>query len=233
MTKYGIMSDLHLEFRSTTQAMNLLDKINACEADHLLIAGDLHPSKLMRDFFLSQLEKPYTFVTGNHDHYNNKGLYNDFGENGNVVFATLWTNFGNNPLSELAAMNAINDFRNIVITENNAFRGIHPRDMVQMYNEHLNFIFASEAEVVMTHFPPHYMCHTTGHSDQDSLHSYFVNNISSEKIAYSNKKLWVSGHTHGTWDYMLDNCRVVSNPLGYPSEVHVTDDFFEVKIVEV
>lgn len=233
--KYGICSDLHLEFRATSGALALLDKINSCEAEHILIAGDLHPSKLMRDYFLSEIEKPYTFVSGNHDHYNLKGVYSDFGESleTDLVWATLWTNFNNQPLAELAAQGAINDFRQIVVTENNAFRAIQPRDMVKMYNEHLEFILNSSAQVVMTHFPPHYACQTGGHAKDVHLDAYFVNNISSEKIAYSGKKLWVAGHTHGVWDYKLDDCRLVSNPLGYPGEIFAADEFFQIKIIEL
>lgn len=56
--------------------------------------------------------------------------------------------------------------------------------------------------------------------------------------AYSNDWLdlvrksdfWVFGHTHSRVDVMVDNCRVVSNPRGYPNEDCGFDPDFSIEI---
>jgi predicted phosphodiesterase len=31
-------------------------------------------------------------------------------------------------------------------------------------------------------------------------------------------KYWVHGHTHTPFDYMIEGCRVICNPCGYPGQ---------------
>jgi Icc-related predicted phosphoesterase len=98
----------------------------------------------------------------------------------------------------------------------------------------MNSILASDLEVVLTHFPPTRDGNTLERykANVDGLNSYFMNSFE-EKIINSDKKLWVFGHIHSVWDYMVGNCRMVSNPLGYPNEIYQTIDDYEVKFVTV
>ena len=63
----------------------------------------------------------------------------------------------------------------------------------------------------------------------DPLNPYFCNSLDGD-ILESDKTLWIHGHVHSRWDYMIGNCRVVANPLGYPREI---PGEYEIKIVEI
>ena len=43
--------------------------------------------------------------------------------------------------------------------------------------------------------------------------NYFINDLDIEGF-----KHWFSGHTHTAVDSVVDGCRIVINPLGYPQE---------------
>lgn len=230
MTKYGIVSDLHLEFYSNHTFNMMLDKINNCGADVILLAGDIHSGMTGYDIFLSEIEKPYHHVFGNHDFYQNRLLTNDFFDKDGVVGACLWTNFGNDDLTRMMAQKHINDFRLIKSAIVDGAK-MTPEEMSFMYDGQKQRIFASDSEIVLTHFPPSLQT-IAPKFNGDPLNRYFVNDLDSE-ITYSNKKLWISGHTHAIWDFYVGNCRLVSNPLGYPREIYEIPDYYEVKVVEV
>lgn len=228
MTKYGIVSDLHLEFYSNHIFNMMLDKINSCDADVILLAGDIHSGMTSYDLFLSEIEKPYHHVFGNHDFYRNRLLVNDYIYTKDVVGGCLWTNFGNDDLTKMLAEKHINDFRFIKTHMGN----VRVDDMVEIYEFQKDLIFESPAPIVLTHFPPSLQTIAPKYAG-DPLNRYFVNDLDQE-ILKSNKKLWVSGHTHSVWDFTIGNCRLVSNPLGYPGgELYEIPDYYEVKIVEV
>ena len=43
--------------------------------------------------------------------------------------------------------------------------------------------------------------------------------------------MWISGHTHCSYDIKIDNCRFVSNQLGYPGEYKEANAFTDEKSV--
>jgi Icc-related predicted phosphoesterase len=45
-------------------------------------------------------------------------------------------------------------------------------------------------------------------------------------------KLWVHGHTHDSFDYMIGSTRVVCNPRGYDGHERQAD-LFELKFMEI
>jgi len=45
-------------------------------------------------------------------------------------------------------------------------------------------------------------------------------------------KLWIHGHTHESFDYMVGDTRIVCNPRGYIGYEQCADDF-KLKFVEV
>jgi Icc-related predicted phosphoesterase len=243
MTVYGIVSDLHLEFRDMKETMimskKLRDALTKC--DYLLIAGDIHQGFASRQYFLesfakeSKDSKRVIHILGNHDFY--QGEWENTPvlrhRSANVIGHTLWTNFENdNPMCKLAAMRYINDFKCIFSRRGDAL--ITPNEMILANSMAMNSILASDLEVVLTHFPPTRDGNTLERykANVDGLNGYFMNSFE-EKIINSDKKLWVFGHIHSVWDYMVGNCRMVSNPLGYPNEIYQTIDDYEVKFVTV
>lgn len=228
--KYGIVSDLHLEFYDWYVAHKILDKINTCGADVILLAGDIHSGYNLHELFLKEIKLPYYHVYGNHDFYKNRKLINDFFDRDGIVGACLWTNFNNDPVVKALAVRHINDFR-LIESRINPNQKISPEEMSFMYDYQKEGIFASSSEIVLTHFPPSLQT-IAPKFNGDTLNRYFVNDLDRE-ITYSNKKLWISGHTHSIWDFYVGNCRLVSNPLGYPNELYTNVDDYQVKVVEI
>ena len=97
-----------------------------------------------------------------------------------------------------------------------------------VFYEELKFIFQSPSEIVVTHFPPSLQC-VAEKFKGNLLNSYFCNNLD-QMIMDSNKKLWICGHDHNRFDFVIGNCRIVENSIGYPNELK---DQFEIKIIEV
>lgn len=223
MVKYrlGIISDLHLEFRDTTTAIKLLEYIDSYkkEIDFLIIAGDIHSKKILRDYFLSQITIPYKFVMGNHDFYKHP-VYDDFFDSDGIVGGCLWTNFNNNPMTELLASSQIWDYKYIPDWNTHKCK--------IMFVNQLHKILNSNSEIVVTHFTPSRGSITKQFKD-DPLNGYFCNDLDN-LILESGKKLWIHGHVHSNHDYKIGNCRIVSNVLGYPNEL---PDNFSLKIVDI
>lgn len=243
MTVYGIVSDLHLEFRDMKEIMIMSKKLrNALtKCDYLLIAGDIHQGFTSRQHFLesfaekSKDSERVIHVLGNHDFYHGEWENTPVlkHRSANVVGHTLWTNFENdNPICKLSALQYINDFKCIRSRATGAL--ITPNEMSMANSRAMHGILESDLEVALTHFPPTRDGNTLERykTNIDNLNGYFMNSFE-EKIINSNKKLWVFGHIHSSWDYKVGNCRMVSNSLGYPNENYRAIDDYEVKFVTV
>lgn len=221
--KIGILSDLHLEFRDTIFTVKTMDMINDCDADHIVIAGDIHSNNMFRDYFISQIEKPLTYVLGNHDYYGSEWK-DDFFESDMFVGGALWTNFNNDQNVEIYSQKFINDFRLI--------KDWTPDRVKEIRKDHENRIFKSDKKFVVTHFCPSWeSLDLKKYRKDDPLNGYFMNDLNI-RIKNSDKTLWIHGHTHSQCDYMIGNCRVVCNPWGYPGE-NGPDSLLNIKIIEV
>lgn len=191
------------------------------------------------------LNKDFVFVLGNHDYYDDhlenieqfllKNYPSHFItpnnpitiQNYTFVGGTLFSNFRANTFdqkhhevikqSQQIAQDFIYDFKKISIGQDQ--RNITPDDFEALFNQCFEFINQyrhQENVIVVTHFPPHLACldpywgtHPTG----SLLNPYFINDLD-----VSGFKLWLSGHTHTAVDTVVDGCRLVINPLGYPQE---------------
>lgn len=224
--KYGIVSDLHLEFWDTATGLAMVSKLNKCDADVLLLAGDIATGFVLREYFLSLLNKPYVMVKGNHDYYNEQ-IDSDFKRDGAVVAATGWTNFRGNDDIGLHAEAYINDFKLI----NNGNDKIKYQEMMRLFKEQTDFISLNrDAPVVMTHFPLHIGALAMKYV-YSSLNEYFINDLPIE--FFEGRKLVVSGHTHVHHDYTIDGVRFVNNAFGYPNENYRSPKDYEVLIIDV
>jgi predicted phosphohydrolase len=91
--------------------------------------------------------------------------------------------------------------------------------------------------IVMTHFPPH----KTGTSNPEYIkyekimNSYFAwPDDTLNKFKKNNIICWISGHTHWSYDFEQDGIRLISNQVGYISEMGDTgvneDGIYEITI---
>jgi len=168
----------------------------------------------------------------------------------NVAFicATLWTDFNKgDPLCIQAAADSftgMNDYKIIRTGPSIADayqRRFHPEDAIIIHNKSKEFIFNEVVEqkaagrevVVVTHMSPswqsvHEIFKTGPYAH---LNGAYVSDLEDE-IIETKPDLWIHGHTHTSFDYMIGDTRVICNPRGYyPHEVN--PDFDPQFIVEV
>lgn len=235
-----VLSDLHLEvWREFAPTFNT----SASKPDVVVLAGDIHTSARGPDWAaLTFPEIPVVYVSGNHEFYggtldqtnlairdkceNLKNVhYLDCGE---FIFkgvrflgATLWTDFSlfgaeNRSGSMIDAGLAMNDYERVRLASA-GYRKLRPGDTEKLHAEQKVWLAKKLDEpfvgstVVVTHMAP---------SRQSVAPEYASDPVSAAFASclddlVSKATLWIHGHTHTSFDYLIGHCRVVANPLGY------------------
>lgn len=255
-----ILSDLHHE-----QWRGYGPVIDPAQSrpDVVILAGDIHSGAHAIGWADKNFTgMPVLYVSGNHEAYE-KTLedaqqeiesacraaghvhYLNCGE---VVWrgvrflgATLWTDFKlfGDPVRQVAMLEAercMNDYHCIrLATEGN--RKLRAADTAQLHAHQRSWLERKLDEpfdgktVVITHMAPS-MRSIARIYETDILSAAFASNLDDLVVKAD---LWVHGHTHTSFDYMVDKCRVVCNPCGYRLHVgHAENpDFDPNYIVEI
>lgn len=233
--KLNILSDLHLSCGVLEMPQN--------DADVVILAGDIaRPLEAVSWAF--GFAKPVLYVPGNHEFYGSSMadtveelrqlcagtsihvLDCDEIILGGVRFlgTTLWTDFmlfgegAQRMLAMQAAQNFMRDFSKIH-TDEVPDRLFTPGDSAALCQVHASWLESRLAEphagptVVITHHAP----------SRQSIHPRFagspLNACFVSDLDYladgRRAQLWVHGHTHDSFDYLLNGTRVVCNPRGY------------------
>lgn len=154
----------------------------------------------------------------------------------NVVFlgGTLWTDMNRgNPLTLQAAVDGMNDFQ-VIRNDMRGYKKLRPQDLVQNHKKLLNYFEAvvdsypttSKFVVVSHHAPtsgsvhPNYL---TG--PYSAVNGAYYSDLSNWILDRPQVRLWVHGHTHHNWDYLVGTTRVVCNPRGYHGYEDRSDNF--------
>jgi len=222
--KIQICSDLHI--RSHNDSIE--DYMTFTDADVLVVAGDLCPMP-GTTHWLKILAEEYPqviFVAGNHEFYGTDlgDLYDlkwafrytanvHILENESVTIdgkkffgGTLWGNVDDNEIYMVT--NCLNDFRLI--------KDFTVGKSVSLYNKFTKALVATkDVDVVISHFGA--SKHSIHKDYKDSnINSYFC----SDYIDVHTKpyKLWIHGHVHSSFDYVVNGTRVICNPKGYGLE---------------
>ena len=230
--KIGVVSDLHLnhyKHQIKDIVVNIHQQTKDC--DLMINAGDTSEYKQIRDFFtLNSCDCELVEVMGNHDYYyDNPGrTLETVTINGiKIVLATLWTNFNDDYVAEGFASCNIADFIYIKDFTTSKAR--------EYYDESIKYIEQHSPDILVTHFAVHPLSiDPKFKNDQFSLmlNSYFVNNLDN-LIVKIKPKLIVHGHCHSSFDYYIDDTRIICNPLGYPYEIFKSPFDYRVKIIEI
>jgi len=233
--RLNILSDLHLSLGSLTIPEN--------DADAVILAGDIaRPREAVS--WARGFTKPVLYVPGNHEFYggsiagtvdelkrlcaetNIRVLDNDEVIIGGVRFlgATLWTDFmlfGDGEKRAAAfreAVRLMRDFTRIRVGES-LEASFTPADSAALFNVHAGWLDSKLAEpyagstVVITHHAPSRKSIHPRFADS-LLNACFVSDVE-HLIDGSRARLWIHGHTHDSFDYVLNGTRVVCNPRGY------------------
>lgn len=218
------------------------------QADVFVCAGDLTRGCDKGVRWLAEHVSPYMdsiYVAGNHEFYRNSlveglasgisearthprvhFLENDLKVVGGVRFVgcTLWTDFalmGQQPLAASHAAHAMNDYK-LAAFKKKPYERLQPRHTQGRHFQSLSFLEAALGmrfdgpTVVVTHHAPH---RGSIHErfEGDLLTAAFCSDLSA-LIEAEQPALWIHGHMHDSFDYMVGDTRVVCNPRGYGDE---------------
>jgi len=233
--RLAIYSDLHLEFAPF--------EAQAAAADVVILAGDIGVgAEGVRWASKRFPRQPVVYVAGNHEFYrgvvettwadmraacapNVHLLENEAVELGGVRFlgCTLWTDYALfGTYTQLDAMDlaagSLADHRLIEMTEAGATRTFLPKDALAQHVRSRRWLEAQLAQpfdgptVVVTHHAPQ-RGSLAPHYARDLLSAAFVSELDP---LLGKAALWIHGHTHTSFDYMISGARIVCNPRGYP-----------------
>jgi Icc-related predicted phosphoesterase len=236
-----LASDLHLEFLAREfPGMHTISP--AHQADVLVLAGDVgngaNAVELFRDWPV-----PVIYVAGNHEAYGKswpdvleqceqaaQGTSVRFLERGVVDFGgvrilgcTLWTDYRLCASAEQSQQMAnagvrLNDHRLIRNTDGSLFS---PSDALREHEQARAWLAAELSApydgvtVVVTHHAPHPGSVHPRYAG-DPLNAAFASDLAE---LMPGAHLWLHGHVHDSFDYVVSGCRVVANPRGYPRNV--------------
>jgi len=242
-----VLSDLHLEFANLPPP--------ASKVDVVILAGDIwtkdngiHWARAIWP------DKPIVYVAGNHEFYHTERiamletLRNSareadvhFLENDAIVIdgvrflgCSLWTDFELfGPDKKLGCMREgrenLNDFR-LIHEGANLFT---PRDAIRVFNESSAWLSSKLDEqyqgktVVVTHHLPSIRSVAPQYKE-DVLSACFASSL--DRLL-GRSELWIHGHTHTSFDYMVEGTRVICNPRGYVRRGHAENADFNAGLV--
>lgn len=237
-----VLSDLHLGLQGMPPP--------AVEADVTILAGDILRPAAAAMAWAASLGRPVLYVPGNHEFYGGAipAVRQELARSAHVhgihlldegvqvidgvrfVGATLWTDFelfGAAGKDRAMALSAkfMRDFSVIRNADGSTFT---PADSCALFAEQYAWLAAALEEpfhgptVVITHHAP------TPHSvhprfAESPVSAAFVSDCSA---LMGRAVLWIHGHTHDSFDYVVGGTRVVCNPRGYcPGGVRENADF--------
>jgi Icc-related predicted phosphoesterase len=156
-----------------------------------------------------------------------------------VVFVggTLWTDMNKgDPLTLHGVRDMMNDYR-AIRNDQKGFVPLKPLDTVERHRKTLEYFRIvldqnkdRRCVVVGHHTPSWQSCHEKYRGDfimNGAYHSSLEDFI----LDRPQIKLWVHGHTHDAFDYMIGDTRIVCNPRGYESYSGKEDTGWDPNIV--
>jgi predicted phosphodiesterase len=240
-----VHSDLHLEFQDWSPP--------GTEADVVVLAGDIHVGIKGIEWARRNFPTiPVVYVAGNHEFYGKHmdDLTQELTTEGDrlgvsvllgrstvingvrFLGATLWTDFalyGTDPSSIDRAMSdaryGMRDFHVIRCEDDRKFQPMDARVIhlaqVRWLRAELSQEFAGPTVVVTHHLPHRRSIHPK--YEGSPLNPGFASDLSD--LMGSGVSLWIHGHTHESFNYVVSGTRVVCNPRGYsPMELNASFD---------
>lgn len=209
--------------------VNSLNTISCIVKKPLLFVPGNHEYYYCRDDNLTMFEIDAYFKEQFKDHPYIHAMQNDEFILDDVVFiaGTLWTDMksgANGAFERMYLEKSINDFRLIRFSRENddTFRLLNTNDATKLFKQTKRFLTSKLKEhegkkiVIVTHHAPSEKSVHKKYKDS-TLNAAFVSNMDSF-IKKSKVPLWIHGHVHDSFDYVLGNTRIVCNPKGYKDE---------------
>ena len=164
----------------------------------------------------------------------------------NVTFigGTLWTDMNKeDPLTMQSMTDTMNDYRGVVNSnrevmfrdeegqQHNRAARFTPEDTVEDHKKMLDFIRTTVDNqhdrkfVVCGHHAPSTVSTHPQYKDERIMNGAYSSDLSEFIMDHPQIKLWIHGHTHESFDYMVGDTRIVCNPRGYIGYEQLADDF--------
>lgn len=219
MDKFLLVSDLHLDHRQNEYGAirkKIIEAADETGVNTVIDAGDIHPLPEIRKWWIREMEDNgllYMAVNGNHDYYYGTLAPHRWIYNHSVVGATLWTDFNDDPMVMSRFGQFMSDGHLIKTMTGNL-----TEEMSSIFHDDLSFIDTCKVPIVVTHHAPSFKSTHPKYAGQWPMNHYFASNLDDFIHNSPQIKVWCHGHMHDPVDYMLGECHVVSNPLGYPHE---------------
>lgn len=241
--KLAIASDIHLEFGPLTLKNEQKADILILAGD-LLIAKHLEYVDAYDYYyeFIDNVSSEFPniiYILGNHEHYhyNFNDTYNDIKfrlaeypnfhilEKESIIFdnikficGTMWSDFNKaDPLTMFQIKQIMNDF-NLIANDKKLFT---PEDAL---NDHLKFLeFAIEelknsegkSVVMITHHSPSFSTVNDKFSHNTIMNGGYCSDLNNLILDNPKIKLWIAGHQHDKYDFMIGPTRLINNARGY------------------
>jgi len=234
--KVKIVSDQHLEFRASNgqyrKYFNAIYPKTGETADACVVAGDFDIIGARSRAFFQEIcdrERQVLYVPGNHEYYGCASMHSvddilhEFEEElSNLrilrtgeVFEFAGTRFLGDTMwvpktpDLILSAAQVNDSRYI------------PHLLAEIDERYRQFIAWLSKElrpedVVITHHLPSERSTPAVHR-QSAAQPWFVA-FGAESLLAKGPRAWIHGHTHERCDYVLNETRIVCNPVGYPNE---------------
>lgn len=161
---------------------------------------------------------------------------------GNVAFvcATLWTDCDRQSPFAAYLFSGMSDSRVIRTGPNDTLPYERKFSAQASWTDHLHasrFIFSEIPKqkeqgrkvVVVTHHAPSYQSIAKQYAGSNM--NMFYASALDQQVIDSAPELWVHGHTHHHFDYMIETTRVIANPRGYQDPRNAEDSDFDERLV--
>lgn len=230
--KLNVLSDLHLSQGELPVPDN--------DADLVVLAGDVGRPDRAIDWAL-RIAKPVLYVLGNHEFYGGsiegtaaelkrlargtrvRVLDEEEALIGGVRFlgTTLWTDFivaGEGEAQTVAMREAARLMRDFSVVRMGG-AAFTPEASASLFARHAAWLAGKLSEphrgptVVITHHAPSPRS-IHPRFEGSALNACFVSDAE-RLIDASRVQLWIHGHTHDSFDYVVNGTRVLCNPRGY------------------
>lgn len=217
--KIGILSDLHLYFDKYWDFEPEPDVFYIC-------AGDITEDHVKRTEFINKHKDHMFTIMGNHDFYRGNFWigpgHSIVVHNIRIAGATLWTEF-KSPLDWMLYSRGLNDFSQINFMDEMGYNEAH-----KIQKE---FLFSNKADIIVSHHAPFRKSIHEKYKG-DLLNICFCSDLEEEFLQLEHKpKLWIHGHVHDSFDYMVGETRVICHPKGYFHETNYKN--YKPLIVEI
>lgn len=244
---FQILSDVHLEMRTTIPQIPIRAKI-------LALCGDIgYPKSDIYKSFIKWSSENFELVfviTGNHEYYDKKTPMQEIDqmirdmsrEYRNIVFlnkehkilrsgerrflifgATFWTDL----TGSFYVKRLLNDYKEITILrsapgEPRKRSPVSPIDITAIHKETLNALQkvidkGNDMEIVIL---SHHLPSRKCLPRLDEYSPAYASNL--ERFLVKSVILWACGHSHSSIDTIFNGVRILSNQMGYPHEDGLT-----------